>query len=73
MPKKIGQIIFLTIDFPPMSGGMARHSLDIARAIKGAGEEVTVITSGVSVSEKYEDKTGLRVIRLKGVRAGRCF
>jgi len=43
LQKKMINTIFLTIDFPPMGGGMSRHSHDVSMALRRMGADCVVI------------------------------
>ena len=67
------KVLFLTIDFPPMGGGMARHSHDVSIALRMMGADHVVIAPsapGVGEGDNYE---GITVYRLKSVTNGRIF
>lgn len=63
MQKKMKHVILLTIDFPPMNGGMARHSHDVVRAMSSAGFDVTVIAPSNSATEPEYTMRGLKIVR----------
>ncbi|MCX5667248.1 MAG: glycosyltransferase family 4 protein [Candidatus Omnitrophica bacterium] len=67
------KILFLTIDFPPMGGGMARHSHDIGIALRRMGADYTVIAPGSAGVSERDDGEGITVYRLKGVADTRIF
>jgi len=52
------RISFLTLDWPPMSGGMARFCHETAVALKRRGHDITVLTRRGAA-----DVPGMRVIR----------
>jgi phosphatidyl-myo-inositol dimannoside synthase len=72
MDNNKGNILFLTIDFPPMPGGMARHSYDAALSFAALGEKAVVIAPSVG-RETEAPLPGLSVLRLKTVRYGYIF
>ena len=65
--------LFLTIDFPPMPGGMSRHSLDIAFSLRQAKESVIVLAPRADCDKGFEADIGLSVARLRGMRSGEIF
>ncbi len=71
--KKMKRILFLTIDFPPMGGGMARHSSDVATALIKAGETPLVLTIGIEGDEDFDSTTNISILRLRGIRQKRLF
>lgn len=64
--------LFLTIDFPPMGGGMARHAADVCGALKRSGVETSVIAPSAG-NMPVDDIAGIPVTRLKSVVTGRIF
>lgn len=71
MQKKIKRPLFLTIDFPPMCGGMARHSYDVYMAMKYIGlDPVVIAPSPVDGSGAID---GPAIHRLKSIKSGRIF
>lgn len=66
MSEDLKKVLFLTIDFPPMGGGMARHAVDVAAALGGMGRECVTIAPSPG-----DSKAALR--RLASVRAGHIF
>lgn len=71
--KKMKRILFLTIDFAPVGGGMARHSSDVATALMKAGEAILVLTMGIEGDKDYDGKTNIPILRLRGIRQKRLF
>ena len=68
------KILLLTIDFPPMGGGMARHSHDIGVALSRMGADYAVIapSSAAAPGERY-DNEGVTAHRLKDVDSMHVF
>lgn len=65
--------LFFTIDFPPMPGGMSRHSLDTALALGQAKEPVVVFAPRAEGRRRIDIDSGLSVVRLRGIREGEIF
>ncbi len=68
--KKNKNILFLTLDFPPMQGGMARHCFDAASALRENGWDVTAIAPACPVEDAVEGNSDTIRLRLK---PGRIF
>ena len=73
MQKKIKKAVFLTIDFPPMGGGMARLSESIASALKEIGYEVIVVAPSADETAAYDKRAAVHVHRVKGIDCGHIF
>lgn len=73
MSKEVKKTLFFTIDFPPMGGGMSRHSLDIAFALRQVKESVIVLAPRASCDKKLDADAGLPVTRLSGVKQDEIF
>ena len=71
--KKMKKILFFTIDFPPMGGGMARHSHDVVIALRRMGADYAVMAPGGARVSERDDDEGITVYRLKGVADTRVF
>ncbi|MFH1189378.1 MAG: glycosyltransferase family 4 protein, partial [Candidatus Omnitrophota bacterium] len=70
--EKMKRAVFLTIDFPPMGGGMARHAADVCRSLRRIGFESLVIApSSAKTTSGIDEEFVVR--RLKKVRAGKIF
>lgn len=68
------KILFLTIDFPPMGGGMSRHSYDAALALKEVGKDVVVLAPGIECdSKEFKLNPEITILRLKNLVAGKIF
>jgi phosphatidylinositol alpha-1,6-mannosyltransferase len=72
MQKEIKKALVLTVDFPPMGGGMARHCLDVCEALKNTGFEPAV-AAPASGRDGAGTVAGFRIQRLGSVRPGRIF
>ncbi|MDD5729767.1 MAG: glycosyltransferase family 4 protein [Candidatus Omnitrophica bacterium] len=72
MQKTVKKILFLTIDFPPQGGGMARHSFDIACALKQLGEAVHIVAP-LGEGDNGAGERGLDIHRLKNLKAQKIF
>lgn len=66
-------MLFLTIDFPPMGGGMARHSYDVVTAIKKIGEQPLVVAPRMEGDSYFDKKIDIQIIRLKGIKIEKLF
>ncbi len=73
MLRKIKKILFLTIDFPPMGGGMARLSGDVALALKEDGYEAIVVAPSSDGDAAHDEYSAFRVHRVKGIVNGHIF
>jgi len=67
------RILFLTIDFPPMGGGMARHSYDVVKAMRKIGEPPLVLTPRIEGERDFDKKIDIQIIRLKGIKIEKLF
>jgi len=56
-------ICFVTVDFPPILGGIASHAYELAKALVNLGHQVTVVTPLVPGSAREEEIAGVRVVR----------
>jgi phosphatidylinositol alpha-1,6-mannosyltransferase len=65
--------VFLTVDFPPALGGMARHSLDVASALAKAGVGLAVVAPSAGGGEETDGSRAFQVRRLRTVEAGHVF
>ncbi len=54
----------MTPRFPPDAGGVEQYAAWVARTLRDAGHEVTVITSGRGRRTSYEERDGVPVVRL---------
>ncbi len=73
MRKNIEKVLFLTIDFPPMSGGMSRHSLDVAQALKAIGVSLTVIAPACADEAVSLKSAGISIERIQGLEPKKIF
>jgi phosphatidylinositol alpha-1,6-mannosyltransferase len=73
MPEEIKKVLFLTIDFPPMGGGMPRYSHDIASALNGSGVETLVIAPSPDGESARAECEGFSVHRLRTITASHIF
>lgn len=62
----------LTIDYPPMGGGMARHCADVCAALKRSDVSVTVIAPAAPEGREAP-AGGIPADRVRSVRPGRIF
>ena len=69
----MNKILFLTIDFPPMCGGMARHSESTASALKRIGYEAVVIAPSADGDAAYDKCSAFRVHRIRKIVYGHIF
>lgn len=67
------KVLFLTVDFPPMGGGMSRYAYDTVLALKTLGADTTVIAPDVKPGEQYAASPDVRIIRPRGARHDRIF
>lgn len=65
--------LLLTIDFPPMGGGMARHSVDVAEALARIGVDVTVIAPADQAGGSGMPGPRYHIRRVGMVRVGHVF
>jgi glycosyltransferase involved in cell wall biosynthesis len=65
MTERKLRLCLLNYEYPPIGGGAASATREIARALTRQGYEVTVVTAGIGdlVGERAED--GIRTIRLR--------
>ena len=73
MSKEVKKTLFFTIDFPPMGGGMSRHSLDAAIALRQVKEPVIVLAPRACCDKEFNVDAGLTVARLRGIATGEIF
>ena len=73
MKKKIGTVLFLTIDFPPLGGGMAQHSYDVVKAMKKIGEPPIVLTLRTEGDKVFDKKKDIHIIRLRCIKIKKLF
>jgi len=73
MQKKMKRAVFLTIDFPPMGGGMARLSEGVASALKEIGYEAIVVAPSADEAAAYDKCAAVHVHRMKGISCGHIF
>ncbi|HAH20742.1 MAG: hypothetical protein A2Y00_07365 [Omnitrophica WOR_2 bacterium GWF2_43_52] len=73
MPQKIKKMLFLTVDFPPMGGGMSRHSFDVALALRQLKEPVVIAAPQAGRDKDVIAEVGFSVVRLPGIVPGRIF
>lgn len=66
-------MLFLTIDFPPMGGGMARHSYDLVKAMRHIGKPPLVLTPRREGGREFDKKIDIKIIRLKGITIEKLF
>jgi len=72
--KEIKKVIFLTIDFPPMGGGMAKHSHNVALALSENGSAPVVIAPSAEMPANVCVKAaGFPIHRLKAVPSIHIF
>lgn len=62
------KILTLNYEFPPIGGGAAPVSRDIAIQMAALGHEVTVVTMGFANLPEYEDIENVKIYRLKCLR-----
>lgn len=62
------KILTLNYEFPPIGGGVAPVSRDIAIQMTALGHEVTVVTMGFANLPEYEDIENVKIYRLKCLR-----
>lgn len=73
MSKEIEKVLFLTIDFPPRGGGMARHAYDAANAIRGVKFTPLVLTPEMEGDKAFDKKAVVNIVRLRGIKMDRLF
>ncbi|USN53974.1 MAG: glycosyltransferase family 4 protein [Candidatus Nomurabacteria bacterium] len=65
----MSRILLLNYEFPPLGGGASPLSYELARGFVQNGHSVTVVTMGYKTLPRYEEKDGMRIFRLRSVRA----
>jgi glycosyltransferase involved in cell wall biosynthesis len=63
------RILVLTHEFPPVGGGGGRAAEDICKELSKRGHEIVVLTSHFKGLEYEETRDGIRIIRLRALRA----
>lgn len=69
----MSKTLFFTIDFPPLGGGMSRHSLDVVLGLSYTKEPVIILAPQVGGDKRLDDDVGLAVVRLRGIKSGEIF
>ena len=57
------KILLLNYEFPPLGGGAAKATFNIAKELAGLGHSVDVLTSGLTSQPHRESMHGFTVIR----------
>jgi phosphatidylinositol alpha-1,6-mannosyltransferase len=73
LQKEMKKAILLTIDFPPANGGMARHSADVASAVKETGYEMVVIAPSADRDAEYDAHLTFCVHRMRSLAHAHIF
>jgi phosphatidyl-myo-inositol dimannoside synthase len=73
MQKEMKEIIILTIDFPPMGGGMSRHCYDLALSLKEQGEHPVILAPAEEDTAVHAGDGNVTVFRLKEVSSQNLF
>jgi glycosyltransferase involved in cell wall biosynthesis len=68
------RVLTITQEYPPVGGGAASVSRQIAARLSTLGHEVVVLTMGFAGSAEYEESDGVRIFRTpaKRAHADRC-
>jgi len=62
-------ILMLTLDFPPMTGGIASHVYELSKQLVMMGNKVCVLTWNIDyVTKDYEEINGIRIYRVNQLR-----
>lgn len=64
------RVLLLNYEFPPMGGGAAAASFQLAQRLARRGHRVEVVTSRVAGQAPVEDLAGFRVHRVRSLRRG---
>lgn len=62
------RVLIVNSEYPPIGGGAGNASAHIARELVGLGHEVTVLTAGYRGLPARQEDSGVRVVRLPGLR-----
>lgn len=63
-------ILVLTVDYPPIEGGISTLALNVSRELAGMGHDVTVVAPWFEEMEAFDRNEPYTVIRHKGYHLG---
>ncbi|MDZ4861081.1 MAG: glycosyltransferase family 4 protein [Candidatus Hydrogenedentes bacterium] len=70
MSERPVRILVITIDYPPIEGGISTLAVNVARELVRAGCEVTIVAPKLPGGEAFDQEENTRVIRFGGYGMG---
>ncbi len=64
------RILIVTVDYPPIEGGIGTLTLEVSRELSRQGYEVTVLAPHFPSMESFDDQEPVRVVRFNGYNLG---
>ena len=61
-------LLFINYEYPPIGGGAATATREIARALLKLGHRITVVTSRTPCLKGYTVEESVHIYRLRGLR-----
>ncbi len=65
--------LFLTVDFPPMAGGMSRYAYDTALTLKSIAAEPVIIAPAIKTRASFHNISNLHIVRPIGMLPSKIF
>ena len=62
-------ILIVSHEYPPIGGGGANACMNLAKEYSEAGNTITIVTVFFPGEKEYEEKDGIKIIRVKSKRA----
>lgn len=64
------RILIVTVDYPPIDGGISTFALEVSRELARQGYDVTVLAPRFPGMEPFDENEPARVVRFGGYRSG---